>query len=373
MSEKKYEYVRKTARLNGKKYEATGKTEAEAIMKLAEKLAAAKRGEEVVGGSMTVNQWFEKWLEMYKIPKGVREYTIYNYRVMYSKHIKPYIGKMQLKKVKDHHLQSTINRLQGKSSSLVKKVHGLLRSMFCRARQSRLIPYDPSETLEYPSSVTGHRRSLTALEREALVAVAETSRYGPLILTLLCTGMRPGEAAALRWKNVDLSAGIIHVEEARESGNANTKGPKTTAGVRKIPISNAIFPILLSMEQDPNKLVFPNGDGNMMSNTSMYYLWGKYKAEMAEYIAKKEQENGWHPVGEHDIGNLPMYCLRHTFCSDLETAGVPITIAKVLMGHSDISVTANIYTHTNDDTIKEAIQQLDSSKTASVPRLQLVM
>lgn len=52
------DYVRKTARYNGKKYEATGKTELEAMTKLAEKIAAAKRGEEVVGGAMTVSAWY---------------------------------------------------------------------------------------------------------------------------------------------------------------------------------------------------------------------------------------------------------------------------------------------------------------------------
>ena len=59
-------YVRKTARYNGKKYEATGKTELEAMTKLAEKLAAAKRGEVVVGGSMTVDAWYKEWKALYK-------------------------------------------------------------------------------------------------------------------------------------------------------------------------------------------------------------------------------------------------------------------------------------------------------------------
>ena len=57
-------YFRKTARYNGKKYEATGKTELEALQKLAEKLAAAKRGEDVVGGSMTVDAWYSEWKEI---------------------------------------------------------------------------------------------------------------------------------------------------------------------------------------------------------------------------------------------------------------------------------------------------------------------
>ena len=65
------DYIRKTASYNGKKYEATGKTELEALQKLADKLAAAKRGEETVGGSMTVNAWYKQWLELYKEPKGL--------------------------------------------------------------------------------------------------------------------------------------------------------------------------------------------------------------------------------------------------------------------------------------------------------------
>ena len=63
------DYIRKTARLNGKKYEATGKTELEAMTKLAEKLAAARRVEELVSGSMTVNAWYSQWKATYKDPK----------------------------------------------------------------------------------------------------------------------------------------------------------------------------------------------------------------------------------------------------------------------------------------------------------------
>ena len=64
-------YIRKTARYNGKKYEATGKTELEALTKLAEKLAAVKRGEELISGSMTVDAWYAQWKATYKDPKGL--------------------------------------------------------------------------------------------------------------------------------------------------------------------------------------------------------------------------------------------------------------------------------------------------------------
>lgn len=359
MSEKKYEYVRKTTRYNGKKYEATGKTEAEAIMKLAEKLAAAKRGEEVVSGSMTVDAWFEQWIEMYKIPKGLTENTIYNYRVEYENHLRPYIGKMKLAKVKNHHLQSAINLLQGKSASLVKKVYGMTRSMFHRARQSRLIPYDPAEMLECPKFVSGHRRALTRTEREAFIEVAKKHTHGTLMLTLLYTGMRPGEAAALKWENVDFKSRVIFVKEARASGGNGTKAPKTESGIRKIPISNELYPLLLRMQQPPEKLVFPNKVGKIMTNQSMCRKWNSIKCRMETHIQQLEEEKK--PVSDYDLESLTMYCLRHTFCTDLEAAGVPINVAKSLMGHSDITMTANIYTHTDDDVAKRAIQMLDEA------------
>lgn len=52
--------------------------------------------------------------------------------------------------------------------------------------------------------------------------------------------------------------------------------------------------------------------------------------------------------------DLVLYCLRHTYCTDLETAGVPINIAKYLLGHSDIAVTSKIYTHTGETAIENA-------------------
>ena len=63
------EPYRKTARWNGKKYEATGRTELEALTRLADKIAAAKRGEEALNGSMTVNAWYKEWKATYKDPK----------------------------------------------------------------------------------------------------------------------------------------------------------------------------------------------------------------------------------------------------------------------------------------------------------------
>ena len=223
-------YIRKTARYNGKKYEATGKTELEALTKLAEKLAAVKRGEELISGSMTVDAWYVQWKATYKYPKGLTSKSLGMYDEKYNKYIKPVIGRLRLQDVRDTHLQGILNKQAGMSLSHVEKVRRVLREMFSRARKSRLIPYDPSEDLELPAVTEGKHRSITEEERKLILEVAEYHPSGLWILTLLYTGMRPGEAAALNWRDVDFKNNMIHIHAPWKAAQTVSKRPRRRQG-----------------------------------------------------------------------------------------------------------------------------------------------
>lgn len=359
-----YNYVRKTARYNGKKYEATGKTELEALTKLAEKLATAKRGEETVSGAMTVNSWFKQWMATYKAPKGITSKSLGMYDEKYKAYIAPAIGHMKLKDVKDIHLQRILNEQAGKSDSHVKKIRMVLQQMFRRARQSRLIAYDPAELLELPQVTVGHRRSITEEERASILAVAETHRSGLWVLTLLYTGMRPGETAALLWQDVDFAHNEIHVRTAKESGSQAIKDPKTKAGVRDIPIHPELRKKLLAAKGTPSAPVFPTLSGNRQNENSLRRLWTGFRRDLDIYMGAEVYRN--RIVKSVLAKDLTPYCLRHTFCTDLQRAGVPINVAKELMGHSDIAVTANIYTHKNTELLHESIDRLSQLNTSLV-------
>ena len=353
------DYIRKTARWNGKKYEATGKTELEAMTKLAEKLAAAKRGEDLVSGAMTVSAWYKQWIDLYKKPKGLTEKSLKMYDEKFNGYIRPAIGHMKLKDVKDVHLQRILNSQAGRSASHVKKIRMVLQEMFKRARQSRLIPYDPAELLELPTVKQGRRRSITEEERAAILAVAERHRAGLWILTLLYTGMRPGETAALTWSDVDFDHNEIHVHAAKESGNRTIKGPKTDSGVRDIPIHAALLPRLLAARGKPFSLVFPTKAGTVQNESSMRRMWNSFRTELDLQLGAKTKDG---KIVESVVADdLTPYCLRHTFCTDLQRAGVPINNAKELMGHADIQTTANIYTHRDNTTLHSSIALLDGS------------
>lgn len=363
MAKKNHELVRKYARYKGRRYTASGATEREAMMNLAEKLAAAKRGEETVGGEMSVDAWFKRWLNLYKKPKGLTEKSLKMYTEKYENHIKPRIGSLKMEDVRDVHLQSILNDQAGMSASHVKKLCMVMREMFRRARQSRIIPYDPAELLELPSVTEGKRRPITEEERKAILAVAEYHPAGLWVLTLLYTGMRPGETAALTWANVDFKNNEIHVHAARESGSSRIKAPKTDAGVRDIPIHSELLPRLLAAAGGPLEPVFPNRDGKQMDDATLYRRWRSFSRELDIYCGAKVYRN---KIIKHAVAqDLTPYCLRHTFCTDLQKAGVPLNVAKELMGHADISVTANIYTHKDSGLLHKSMSLLDGSGTQS--------
>ncbi len=350
---KEYNYIKKTARFNGKRYAAYGKTELEAITKLAEKLAAAKRGEEEIGGNMTVDAWFKQWFELYKEPMGLTVGTLKMYEKSYNNYIRPAIGKMKMRDVKDVHLQRILNGQAGRSKSLVSKIRLTMKAMFQRARQSRIIAYDPAETLVMPDCTEGTRRSITQAERAAILAVAEEHRGGLFVLTLLYTGMRPDEARALTWANVDFDSNEIHVQTAAETRTGEIKAPKTPAGIRDIPIHAALRTKLLAARGAPFDRVFLNTKGQPLHEKPAWWLWRSFVDAMEKY------------TGEPVSADLTLYCLRHTFCTDLQRAGVPLNVAKELMGHADISMTANIYTHTDAETLHNGIALLDGTGSKS--------
>lgn len=351
------DYIRKTARWNGKKYEATGKTELEAMTKLAQKLAQAKRGEETLGGAMTVDAWYRQWKATYKDPKGLTPKSLGMYDEKYRGYVKPAIGHLRLQDVRDVHLQKILNAEAGRSSSHVKKIRLLLKELFRRARQSRLIAYDPAELLELPAMTEGRRRSITDQERTAILKLAETHRAGLWVLTLLYTGMRPGETAALTWADIDFDANEIHVHAARESGSGKIRGTKTEAGLRDIPMRSELRQRLLAARGKPFSPVFPTQAGNPQNENSLRRLWTGFKRDLDIAMGAEVYRN--QIIRSVVAPDLTPYCLRHTFCTDLQRAGVPLNVAKELMGHADIQTTANIYTHRDSATLHANIAKLE--------------
>ena len=358
---KKYSYVRKTMTFEGKRYEVTGKTEQEALEKLAELKVSLQRGEKTVGGNSTVDRWFREWVDLYKKPAGLTPKSLGMYSEKYDNYIKPAIGSMKLKDVREVHLQKILNEQAGMSHSHVTKIRLVLREMFGKARRTRLITFDPAEDLQLPAATKGQHRSVTEEERAHILQLARTHPSGLWVLTILYAGLRPGETAALLWSDIDFDRNEIHVAKAVESGSETVKEPKTNAGIRDVPIHMELRKRLLEVRGEPDRPVFVTRAGNPHNQKSLRRLWTSFVRDLDIHMGAKVYRN---QIVESVLADdLVPYCLRHTFCTDLQRAGVPINVAKELMGHSDISVTANIYTHKDAVVLHENMTRLEESQT----------
>ena len=373
---------------NGKRHWVRGGTEQEMADKVAAIKEKVKRGEDRVDGKMTVRAWANTWLTEYIDPKArepgepkkrgtMTRQSCRMYHAKIENYILPVIGHARLVDVKDVHLQKLLNSQRDMSDSHVKKMRIVLSSMFHQAYMSRLIPFDPAQDLDLPAAAAGRRRSLTDYEREILLEVAATHKHGLWIRFLLATGIRPGESAPLQVFDLvfDGPQARVRIYKDIEGGtNDVVSEPKTAAGVREVPLPASIVPDLKRAVRGkkPGAYVFPAADGKSMATASVIAArWRSFSRAMdlamgAEHAPSghiydpgdldeygrplyPDPENPKQPRNGHKIADdLCLYCLRHTYCTDLQRQGVPLTTAQYFMGHSNITVTADIYTHSGE-------------------------
>ena len=116
---------------------------------------------------------------------------------------------------------------------------------------------------------------------------------------------------------------------------------------------------LTAAQGSPLEPVFTNTKGGVLDHKAMRRMWDSFKRERDIHMGAKLYRN---KIVESVVAeDLTPYCLRHTFCTDLQRAGVPINVAKELMGHSDISITAGIYTHRDQAVLHRNMAKLSSA------------
>ncbi|MCD7843955.1 MAG: site-specific integrase, partial [Clostridiales bacterium] len=378
-------------------------TEEELYLKVAEYKRNLANGSLRLNNRTTVKRWAAEWLTTYK-EGNITEKSLRAYRQKLDGYILPAIGEMQLKDVRETHLQKILNEQRGMSFSHVSKLRMVMKQMFKRAVSAQLITFNPAENLVLPDCEKKSHRALYPLERQGVLKACELHRAGPWVKMILFCVLRPGETVALLWKDIDFKKAVVHVSSAKESGSDNIKEPKTDAGVRDVPVRPDYLNELRELKKGkgPFDFVFTQTDGHTpQTEASLYHMWRGFKRvvdiEMAKILLQQiaEEPNKSHrqmlasqleselPVTEIlrrvESGNLSPtfknrrvihgeptdqfeelvpYCLRHTFCTDLQRAGVSLNVAKYLMGHADVSVTANIYTHTTEDVVEEAGERM---------------
>ena len=314
------------------------------------------------GGNYTVLSLCEKYVS---IKTGVRSSTYAGYKTVLNVLKKDKFGSLRIDKVRLSDAQAWLVKLQkvdGKSYSSIHTIRGVLRPAFRMAVNDDLIRKNPFDfelaTVIVNDSVT--REAITRKQmREYLRFVKEDShfsRYYDGIYILFHTGLRISEFCGLTKADIDFDNMRIRVDHQLQRTSQMEyiiEKPKTEKGNRFVPMTEEVAECFRNIIRNrPKPKVEPMVDGytgflfldkNGMPMVALH--WEKYM----EHILEKY--NGIYRIQMPTV--TPHVC-RHTFCSNMAKSGMNPKTLQYIMGHSDIGVTLNTYTHLQfDDALKE--------------------
>lgn len=292
----------------------------------------------------------DNWYELNIKNANISDTTKNDYKYYLYSNIIQYFEKFKLCDITEDDCQRFLNQYVGKSKANVSKIRMTLRRVLRKAQKQKLIGENPAEDIVLPQVTEGKRRPITDEERALILKQVPNHYAGAMVLTMLCCGLRPAEIRRMEWDWVDFDNAILTVGKS-----------KTKAGTgRKIPMPPQLVKALREHKaknlNEQYVFVRCKNPSLPMDENAFYHAWHNFKREMDISNGAKVYRN---QIIESTLAeDLEPYLLRHTFCTDCQAAGVPINVAKELMGHSDISVTAKIYTHMVDEVFEQNRQRL---------------
>lgn len=292
----------------------------------------------------------DNWYELNIKDANISSTTKNNYKYYLYSNIIPYFEKFKLCDITEDDCQRFLNKYVGYSKANVSKIRMTLRRVLRKAQKQKLIGENPAEDIVLPQVTEGKRRPITDEERALILKQVPNHYAGAMVLTMLCCGLRPIEIRRMEWDWLDFENSILTVGKS-----------KTEAGTgRKIPIPPQLRSALIEhkLKGFNDKYVFVRVKNNTlpMDENAFYHAWHNFCREMDIANGATVYRN---QITKSTLApDLEPYLLRHTFCTDCQAAGVPLNVAKELMGHSDISVTAKIYTHMVNEVFEQNRKRL---------------
>jgi integrase len=336
--------------------------------------------------SITVGAAGDNWLASCE-EQGLERTTTDMYRQHLQLHIRPYLGREKLSRLSLPVIRAFQDRLraEGRSAEMIKRATASLGSLISDAQERGLASHNPVRELSKrrKGKGKGDRRHKTRLkvgvdipkdsEISAIIAAAK-GRWRPLLVVAIFSGLRASELRGLRWSDVDLRKGEIHVRQ-RADRYRQIGQPKSWAGQRTVPIGAFVVNTLkewkLVRAAKPDQLVFGNGAGNPEEHANIIrrglvptLIAAGVTAPVLDDKGKPTTDKQGRPALTAKYTGL--HALRHFYASwcinrvEDGGLGLPPKMVQERMGHKSITMTMDRYGHlfpANDD--REALAEAE--------------
>ena len=307
-------------------------------------------GIDVPPGKITLGQFMERWLEDYARP-NVSPKTLLQYTDFVRRGLIPALGSIPLAKLRPQHIQAYYShalqhgRADGKgglSAKTVLHIHRLLREALQHAVKWQVLARNPADAVEPPRPQRYNPPVLSPEEVRRLLTKAADKPSGAIIHTAVMSGLRRGELLGLRWRDVDLDAGLLHVVQSAQwlpGQGWSFRQPKTHHGRRPVALAPATVEVLrehrrrqlkdrlaLGEAYRDHDLVFATPLGTPIDTSNLRRAWDRI-------------------VNAAGLPHLRFHDIRHVHATLMLAGGVHPKVVAERLGHANVGITLDTYSH----------------------------
>jgi len=335
------------------------KTQSEGLNWLHKMCTQVQAGMTLEGAQRPFSEYLQQWLIL--IQGSIRPNTLIQYSQIVRDHILPQLGRIKLKDLRPDQIQILYSEKlrQGTSSRTVILIHAVLHKALKQAVRLGTIVANPADAVTRPKFRRKEMKTLSDMEAQKLLVAARGTSLEAVYWLAVSTGLRQGELLGLRWSDLDWKKQSLQIQRQlqRQALGLVFTEPKSAAGRRMIILGTVTLEKLrvhqnLQVEErklagdtwQENDLIFPSSIGTPMDPSNLYH-----------HFKRLLKEAGLPDIRFHD--------LRHTAATLMLQQGTHPKIVQERLGHSDISLTLNVYSHVLPSMQEETAEKMDELLT----------
>ena len=339
-------------------------TKKDAERLLVELLHERDTGLERPVGRQTVGQYLERWLEDY-VASGVAPSTASHYQRIVRRVLAPALGSVELTALRPQQIQALYSRLLregrhdgtgGLSARSVVRIHQVLHAALHHAVRWQLLARNPADAVQAPRAERRELSPLPPVAVSALMAAADATPIGGLVRMAILTGMRRGELLGLRWRDVDMAAGVAHVQQTaqRIAGRGWVyRQPKTRLSRRAVALSPATVAMLSTHRK-------AQLEARLLAGSAWHDLDLVFASAVGTPLEPGNIRRTWTRVlAAVGIGHVRWHDLRHAHATLMLASGVHPKVVSERLGHASVGITLDTYSHVLPGLQATAAEALD--------------